>query len=52
MRAAPDRRVLLPEERLDPCFEPRLAVALGRAHREQWYLVGPEAGRNCEASAP
>lgn len=52
MRAAPKRWVLVPEERLDPCFEPRLAVALGRAHREHWYLVGPEAVRDCGESAP
>ncbi|GMV68403.1 MAG: hypothetical protein AMXMBFR76_08420 [Pseudomonadota bacterium] len=52
MRMAPGRWVLLPEERLEPCFESRLAIALGRAHREQWYLVGPEAARDCDSPAP
>ena len=52
MQAAPNRRVLVPEERLEPCFESRLAVALGRAHREQWFLVGPEAARGCADNVP
>ena len=47
MRARPGRWVLLPEERLAPCFEPRLATLVGHAHREQWYLVGPAAARTC-----
>lgn len=52
MRAAPNRRVLLPEERLKPCFDSRLALALGQAHREQWFLIGPEAARDCGEDAP
>jgi 4-amino-4-deoxy-L-arabinose transferase-like glycosyltransferase len=34
-----NRRVLLPEVLLDPCFDRQKVEELGVAHRQRWYLV-------------
>ena len=41
--ASPDRRILLPEKLLQPCFEPNSAVAIGRAHRRNWMIADRES---------
>lgn len=33
-----DRRLLLSERMIEPCFDASRLVALGRAHRRNWYL--------------
>ncbi len=33
------RRLLLPDELVEPCFDPAKLVELGTAHRQQWYLA-------------
>jgi hypothetical protein len=52
LNAAPGRWVLLPEERLTPCFDPQRAVALGQAHRELWFLVRADMTRPCDEGQP
>ncbi|HET7687673.1 MAG TPA: hypothetical protein VFK46_03500, partial [Candidatus Macondimonas sp.] len=52
LQAAPGRWVLLPEERLTPCFDPRRAVALGQAHRELWFLVRADMALPCGGESP
>jgi len=37
--ASPDRRIVLPDNWLLPCFEPQRAVAIGRAHRRNWMIA-------------
>ncbi len=39
---APGRRLMLPERRMAPCFDPQGAVDLGTAHRRHWRLVDAE----------
>lgn len=52
LNAAPGRWVLLPEERLTPCFDPQRAMALGQAHRELWFLVRADMARPCAGEQP
>lgn len=33
------RRLLLPDELVEPCFDPAKLMELGTAHRQQWYLA-------------
>lgn len=50
--AADDRRVLLPDDLLEPCYDPERAVRVGVAHRRTWMLVDAHAVRNsCIAGA-
>ena len=39
----PERRLLIAEEQMRPCFDPAAGEALGERHRLDWRLVGPEA---------
>lgn len=41
--ASQDRRIVLPDNWLQPCFEPDLAVAIGRAHRRNWMIADRES---------
>jgi len=40
-----NRRALLPESLLEPCYDRRGAVNVGTAHRRQWVLVDRDAVR-------
>lgn len=39
LSASSERRVVLPQEWLEPCFEPDEVVAIGRAHRRNWVIA-------------
>ncbi len=38
-----DRRLIVPQGAMAPCFDPAQSLDLGYAHRATWYLVPPEA---------
>jgi len=45
-----NRRVLVPDYLIEPCFDPSRAALVGYAHRREWYLVGRDAiSENCSA---
>lgn len=37
--ASADRRLLMPDYSLDPCFDQRRVVPVGRAHRRDWVIA-------------
>ena len=39
----PNRRLLIPEGHLPPCFDPRAGEPMGSRHRREWRLVGADA---------
>jgi len=41
--ASPDRRIVLPDNWLQPCFDLDSASAVGRAHRRNWMIVDRES---------
>ncbi|MGA1496396.1 MAG: ArnT family glycosyltransferase [Steroidobacteraceae bacterium] len=47
LNAAPNRRLVIEEGRLSPCFDAEQASSLGHANRRDWFLVGPPAAADC-----
>ena len=46
--ASSERRIVLPDSWLLPCFQPENTVAIGRAHRRNWVIADREAlSGNC-----
>lgn len=39
LSASPDRRLLLPQRMVEPCFDGSRLLPLGTAHRQQWLLA-------------
>ena len=39
----PRHRLVLPQELVEPCFDPARLLSLGLAHREEWLLATPSA---------
>jgi len=46
VQAAPDRRLLIPERLLEPCFGTDRVAAVGLAHRRHWVLADGGAVRD------
>lgn len=47
LNGASNRRLVIEEGRLAPCFAASQAVLLGHANRRDWFLVAPPAAAEC-----